>query len=124
SAFATISSALPAGLDNTGFTPHSRFNRAATERSEAKAYVAALGRYSEISRGVVPVSVYTAMARISRSWAAWATDSQMVSEIERWRVWRRRCRASGMFDSASRMILAMMATASRGYFPLAVSAES
>src|SRR5574341_1224258 len=85
----------------------------------------AWGRYLEIRRAVVPDSVKTAMARMSRSWAACAADSQMVSEMERGAPSRRRRKTPRcMWSSASATMRAMMATASRGYLPAAVSAES
>src|SRR5258707_433071 len=64
------------------------------------------------------------MAFISRSCAACATDSQIVSEMESCRCWRRLCIGSSLADSASSTIFAIIATVSRGYLPLAVSAES
>src|SRR6476661_5353171 len=64
------------------------------------------------------------MAFISKSCAACATDSQIVSEIESCRCWRRLWIGSSLADSASSTIFAIIATVSRGYLPLAVSAES
>ena len=80
-----------------------------------------------ISKSAAPwfrISVKTAMARISRSSAAWATDSQMVSAMESADV--RAAAWSGLLHGWSRLRhdAAIMATASRGYLPLAVSAES
>ena len=67
----------------------------------------------------------TAIAAMSRSSAECAMDSQMVSEMESFRFgWRRRRKSSSRLDSASQMILDIMLTASRGYLPMAVSAES
>ena len=77
-------------------------------------------------RAVLPVSVKMAMAPMGRSSAACAMASQMVSATEsprcsrRRRVWPR----SPMLHSASTTMRAMMETDSRGYWPLAVSAES
>src|ERR1700724_2890030 len=83
------------------------------------------GRYLEIMRAVLPLSVKTAMAPMGRSSAAWAIDSQMVSAMERPRRSRRRgCVNSAMLLSASMIMRDMMATASRGYRPLAVSADN
>ena len=86
-----------------------------------------LGLYLESWRAVVPVSVKTAMALISRSSAAWAIDSQMVSATERRTCpdWLRSlARISGSWLSVSSTILAIILTASTGYLPAAVSAES
>src|SRR5580692_9220685 len=86
------------------------------------------GWYLERRRAVLPVSVKMAMAATSRSSAAWDMHSQMVSAMESrtlgaWpkaicellvRIWY----------SVSVTILAIMATASTGYLPAAVSPES
>src|ERR1035438_7542876 len=87
--------------------------------------MAALGRYFEIMRAVLPVSVNTAMAPIGKSSAEWAIDSQMVSAMESPRCSpRRRNWKSLLLDSASTTMRDIIETDSRGYWPLAVSAES
>ena len=52
--------------------------------------MATCGRYFEIMRAVLPVSVKTAMAPMGKSSAEWAMDSQMVSATESPRCSRRR----------------------------------
>src|ERR1700733_14062183 len=85
------------------------------------------GWYLESRRTVPPDSVKMAMAATSRSSAAWDIHSQMVSAMER-RARGGWPRAGGgwmrLGCSVSVMILAIMATASIGYFPAADSAES
>jgi len=87
--------------------------------------MSAAGRYFDNMRAVVAVSVNTAMARIFKSCAACAIDSQIVSATDR-------CAASrwpgvsgwSAFASVSATIRAIISTASSGYLPLAVSPDS
>src|SRR6185437_9039679 len=57
SALCTMSSALGVISHDSGDTPHIRLSRAQTVVFAANAKIGAVGRYLEISRAVVPVSV-------------------------------------------------------------------
>jgi hypothetical protein len=67
-----------------GVVPHSRLRRLMVTSTGLSAKMGAEGWYFESWRAVTPDSVNSAMPRRSRSSAAWAVASQMVSAMERW----------------------------------------
>src|SRR5436305_860335 len=98
SAVLSISSAPKTWSRRTGCTPQSRFMRLHTAGTWLKAKIRDLGLNFESVRAVLPVSVNTAIAAMSRSSAACATDSQIVSEMDspRCSLPRRRCKNSSL----------------------------
>jgi len=66
-----------------GVVPHSRLRRLIVTSTGERAKMGEVGWYLESCRAVTPDSVNRAMPRRSRSSAAWAVASQMVSAMER-----------------------------------------
>ena len=67
-----------------GVVPQRRLRRLMVTSTGLRAKMGAEGWYLESWRAVLPDSVKSAMPRRSRSSAAWAVASQMVSAIDRW----------------------------------------
>src|ERR1700733_8868821 len=99
-------------------------DRLMTASKGESAMIGGSGWYLESRRAVLPVSVKMAMAATSRSSAAWAMHSQMVSATDRRTLEPWLSEAGGsrrICCSVSATILAIMGTASTGYWRGAVS---
>src|SRR5882724_652795 len=97
SASATMLSAESEEPALIGYTPQSRFIQWQTGAVRANAEIGHFGLYLETNFAVCPDCVNTAIAAISKSSAASAMDSQIVSEIVLLPGPRRR-RVSRCFD--------------------------
>ena len=108
---------------SSGKTPHSNASRLRVSASGENAAIGTSGRYREINRAVNPLCVNTTIHFMCSSRDAWHTSSATVSATFNFSCVAGR-ENSLMLASASSMIRAIMLTASTGYLPLAVSAES